>query len=1020
MKKTTSNYFKNSKLLLLTVALMFGPMAFAQKNAKYWSKASEETLRTAPKVNRASNPSEFKVFNLDVEAFKSAMQNAPLRSETSRVSNVVIEFPTPEGDFEKFMVSESPMMEQALADKYPMIKTYKAVGIDDPTATMRFSITQFGFHGMILSGKRSSIYIDPYTENRNSYMVYSRSSLGQDLQGFECLVDENIDLGSLSNERSTSRADIDDRKLRTYRLAQSCNGEYGQIFAGTGSIAQQKANVQAQMTLTINRVNEIYERDLAITLIFVANNDEVIYLNPATDPWTGEFNTKTAQTLDAVIGVNNYDIGHNFNTSGGGSAGCLGCVCSSQSQNNFHKGRGYTGRANPTGDAFDIDYVAHEMGHQFNGYHTMNTCSRSGNGISEVEPASGSSIMGYAGICATNVQNNSDAHFNYVNIRDISGNIQTGVSSTCDVETALANQPPVANAGADYIIPKSTAYVLKGVATDPDGLTSLTYNWSQNDPEMAPGSGSPQSTWTQGPLYRSILPTISPNRYMPKLSDVVAGNLTPTWEVTPSVARNMEFAFMVRDNGSGFPAGIGQTDADLMSVTVNGTAGPFVVTSQSATGIIWVDGETETVTWNVAGTDANGINTSNVNILLSTNNGVSFDTVLAANVPNNGSYDVVVPSFISSTARIMVEAVGNIYYAVSSTNFSLISDSPTFIYSNTNGNQGTCGSTTVTYEFNYTAIGGFSETTNFSASGNPAGSVVVFSPSSMTTSGTFNMVVSNLGGVAEGQYVITVTGAAQSSFKEVMVNLTVNNGVCASVADTTYGTSTQGVIFNTISNLNTGKPSGYSDYTAISTDVNRDSNYNLSVYYNPDGNYQTITYVWIDWNQNCSFDDPGEQYNLGTNPGSPSNSNMLSANSPLAVVVPTNATLGNTIMRVTTKYTNPGANQFPLACENGHDAEVEDYTVNVMASLSVGEFTASEFSVYPNPNNGTFNIKIPGATQNVSVAVFDIRGRSVYANDYTNVSGFNEVINLGNVEAGMYLLQVSDGFKTTTKKILVK
>lgn len=1020
MKKITKNYLKMNQLLLLAIIFMCGSALMAQQSNGYWSKASKGTFAKMDKVHRASHPAKYEVFNLDMEAFKNAIQNAPLRNETATRSNVVVEFPVGDGTLEKFMISESPIMESGLGDRYPMIKTYKAVGIDDPTATMRFSVTQFGLHTMMLSGIRSSVYIDPYTEDRNSYMVYSRNSLGKDLQGFECLTDENINLGSLTNERSTSRADTDDRKLRTYRLAQSCNGEYGQIFAGTGTIAQQKANVQAQMVLTINRVNEIYERDLAITLVFVANNDEVIYLNPATDPWTGEFNTRTAVTLDNVIGPANYDIGHNFNTSGGGSAGCLGCVCSTQSQSSFHKGRAYTGRPDPTGDPFDIDYVAHEMGHQFDGWHTMNTCSRSGNGTTEVEPASGSSIMGYAGICGTNVQNNSDAHFNFVNVRDISANIQTGVSSICDVETTLANQPPVANAGANYTIPKSTAFVLRGIATDPDGLESLTYNWSQNDPEVAPNASSPQSTWTQGPLYRSILPTVSPNRYMPKLSDVVAGNLTPTWEVTPSVARNMEFAFMVRDNGSGFPAGIGQTDADLMSVTVNGTAGPFVVTSQNTAGIVWAEGETKTVTWDVAGTTANGINTSNVNILLSTNNGVSFDTVLATNVPNSGSHDIVVPSFLTTTARVMVEAVGNIFYAVSSTNFSIISDSPTFIIANTNGDQGTCGSTSVSFEFDYTAINDFDETTTFSAVGNPTGSVVVFSPPTISATGTVIMDVTNLGGAAEGQYVITVTGAAQTEFKDVEVTLTVNNGVCASVANTSFGTGTQGVIFNTISNLDTGKPSGYSDYTAISTDVNREAAYDLSVFYNPDGNYQTITYVWIDWNQNCSFDDPGEQYDLGTNPGSPTSNNLLSVNSPLSIVVPEGAALGNTIMRVTTKYTNPNANDFPTSCENGHDAEVEDYTVNVLASLSTDEFAISEFSVYPNPSNGTFNIKMSGATEAVSVAVYDIRGRSVYANTFKNVSNFNEVINMGNVASGMYLLQVSEGSKTTTKKIIVE
>ena len=328
---------------------------------------------------------------------------------------------------------------------------------------------------------------------------------------FKCVTDEGVNLSSLRGvvaEMGILR-DTNDRKLRTYRLAQSCTGEYGTIFKGTGTIAVQKARVLAQMVTTINRVNAIFERDLAIKLVLVANNDQIIYLDPATDPWTSEWNTTTQQTIDAQIGDANYDIGHNFNTTGGGNAGCIACVCTTGS-----KGSGYTGSSNPTGDPFDIDYVAHEMGHQFGGFHTMNTCKRSGNGTTEVEPAGGSSIMGYAGICSVNVQMNSDAHFNYVNIRDISANIQTG-NSTCGAITNLSNNPPTANAGADYTIPKSTPFVLRGQGSDPDGNASLTYNWSQNDPAEAPAATAPVSTWTAGPLYRAKLPTTSPDRYMP-------------------------------------------------------------------------------------------------------------------------------------------------------------------------------------------------------------------------------------------------------------------------------------------------------------------------------------------------------------------------------------------------------------------------------------------------------------------------------------------------------------------------
>jgi hypothetical protein len=478
-----------TRLLNLFKILMMLSFVFSYGQQDYWIKSTEAKTSNLEKVRRASFPDDYQVFSLNVAKFRLAIKDAPLRGENIGKSNVIAYFPDATGKLERFSVSESPIMESELAAKNPMIKTYKAVGIDDPTATMRFSLTQFGLHTMSLSGKRGSLFIDPYTVTNDFYIVYQRSALGQDLQGFECLTDENIELRSLTNETARALADTDDMQLRTYRLAQTCNGEYGALFAGTGTDAQKKQNIQAQMAITINRVNEVYERDLAITLVFINQNDQLIYYNAATDPWTGEFNTKTQQVISTTLNDESlYDIGHNFNTSGGGSAGCLGCVCldGAPPYTGNQKGRGYTGRPNPTGDAFDIDYVAHEMGHQFDGWHSMNTCSRSGNGMTEVEPASGSSIMGYAGICATNVQSNSDAHFNYVNIRDISANIQPGGTSDCGVTMALTNQPPVADAGSDYSIPPSTAFVLRGSATDPDGLASLTYNWSPNDPSQAP------------------------------------------------------------------------------------------------------------------------------------------------------------------------------------------------------------------------------------------------------------------------------------------------------------------------------------------------------------------------------------------------------------------------------------------------------------------------------------------------------------------------------------------------------
>ncbi len=659
------NNFKTK--CIIPVLLFFSLVLHSQTPLNIWSLNDTYSTNGKPDNKFKSNQDHIVFYKLQKEALKKALKGL----KNNEV--IKINFPLVNGDLVAFNVTESSIFAPGLAKKYPQIKTYKGTGIDNPLATLRFSVSQIGLHALLHDNSGKVHYIEPESKESDVYKVFDRGYYGTQKIGLDCFTESSstLDLeevsSKISNRAVTNDVNLfEDSKLRTFRLALSCTGEYANLFKGNGTEVQQKANVLAEMTKAINRVNEIYERDLGIRLVFVDNMDDVIYLDASTDPWGGEYNTKTAETLDEVIGVNNYDIGHNFNTSDGGSAGCIGCVCKQASQSSSHKGRGYTGLPDPTGDPFYIDYVCHEMGHQFGAYHTMNKCDR-GNQFtgSEVEPGSGSSIMGYAGICNPNVQFNSDAHFNYVNIKQIADYVINETGASCAGVFPIANQAPIANAGPDYTIPTNTAFVLTGSASDGDGLNSLTYNWSQNDPNFPPGDTAPQSDWAQGALYRSLLPSSSPTRYFPELSQVVNGKIRTTWEVTPSVARTLNFAFTVRDNGSGFSGdnGIGQVDADLMKVTVIETGSAFEVTSQNERHS-WDVGAQETVVWNVAGTSSNGINVSHVDILMSVNDGQTFDVILAENVPNNGSYDVTVPDIKGFGYKIMVKARDNIFYAI--------------------------------------------------------------------------------------------------------------------------------------------------------------------------------------------------------------------------------------------------------------------------------------------------------------------------------------------------------------------
>jgi hypothetical protein len=412
-------------------------------------------------------------------------------------------------------------------------------------------------------------------------------------------------------------------------------------------------------------VNAMFERDATLTMVLVPNTDLLIFLNPSTDPYTNSNGStmlgENQTTCNTIIGSANYDIGHVFSTGGGGVAS-LNSPCTSS------KARGVTGQPNPVGDPFDIDYVAHEMGHQYGANHTQNNnCNRASHAA--YEPGSASTIMGYAGICSPNVQNNSDALFHGFSIQEMMANITVGNSSTCPQTVIPANAPPFVDAGPDRIIPRSTPFILTATAGDPNPGNALTYTWEQMDNQVS--TQPPLSTNTGGPNFRALLPSTSPSRYMPALPAVI-NNTTPVWEVLSSVSRTFNFRVTVRDNF----AGAGCNAQDNMVVTVSGTTGPFLVT-QPNTNVSWQTGTTQTVTWDVAGTSGTPVNCANVDILLSVDGGFNWPYVLATATPNDGSQAVVLPVIpATSMARIMVRANGNIFYDISNQNFAITTTSP--------------------------------------------------------------------------------------------------------------------------------------------------------------------------------------------------------------------------------------------------------------------------------------------------------------------------------------------------------
>ena len=646
--------------ILITVSFF----AHAQRKA-LWTYVTESQITKTQGI-RTIIPRVFKTIELNQTALKRLLNALPMESSVPvRLSKFNIGLPMPDGTIQYFKIVESPVMEPDLAKKYPQIKTYSGQSLSDPTASVRFDWTPKGFHAMILSSA-GTVFIDPYNNTDiNHYLSYYKKD-------FVPINNKKFEEGSGNENQLKIKSSPDNpiknkaekilapsgSQLHTYRLALAADHNYSIFQGGT------KALALSAMVTTMNRVNGVYEREVSVHMNLIANTDALIYLTAATDPYTAsgacDLRPQNQSNIDAVTGNANYDIGHLFAMSAGGCA-TTNSVC-----NNALKAYGVTGNSNPVGDPFDIDYVAHEMGHQFNCPHTWNgtqgSCSADQYAAtSAYEPGSGTTIMSYAGICGSDdLQPHSDAFFASKSFDDIVSYTTSGTGSSCGVTTATGNNAPNVNAGpSGFTIPKNTPFTLTGSGSDPDG-DPLTFEYEEYD--LGP-AGDPNAPSGSAPIFRFFPPTSSPSRTFPKLSDIL-NNTQTKGEILPGYSRSLNFRLTARDNR----AGGGGVNYASMSMNVDGGSGPFVVTSPN-TAVTWCPGP-HTITWDVANTNVAPVNVTNVKISLSTDGGNTFPTVLVASTPNNGSAVVILPCTASTQARIKVEALGNVFFDISNANFT--------------------------------------------------------------------------------------------------------------------------------------------------------------------------------------------------------------------------------------------------------------------------------------------------------------------------------------------------------------
>ena len=855
----------------------------------------------------AVNASRVRTVTLDKLSLTGLLQAAPAeRSAAARQSPLVMVLPDPAGGYQRFAVVDSPVMEAGLAARHPDIKTYAGRGLDDPSATLRMSVTPLGVQASVRSTS-GAWYVEPYYQlDQSLYASYYRADAQRRISNFsEGLIrqaqvslsrgryyassnvkveglgfmpsgtvtitvrqsgqaiarqtvyasagedgtlnanfkaDPYRSLGSyevtVSDGRSTTSLVYEvvadgspltasvGSQLRTYRLALVSDPAYANFFGA--------ANVTAAKVALMNRVNQVYEDDVSVRMVLVANND-VLNLNTAAQfsgangPCGGAACystasvscssatlTRTRTVIGLLVGASNFDIGHIGVGAGGGGIASLGVVGLAA------KAQGCTGLPNPDGDVFAIDYVAHELGHQFAGNHTFNgvtgNCSggnRSAN--NSVEPGSGTSVMAYAGICGSDdTQNNSDPYFSMRSFDEITTHIgaaeqnltevqqaaltayatngqqfvlryngadsvpivrgtnfttagiqaaiqaipswpaggtasisgltdtgftvgfggalagldaanlqllactgctgyvgeitKGGISTRGGSVTATGNSAPVVTAPAAFTIPLRTPFALTGNATDPDGDT-VTYMWEQTDRGASAGTALPSNVKTNGPLFRQFgtravfnaavysppgqnQTDTNPTRVFPDLPQLLLNNTNaetgacPTVAGTPTPAQiDCYSEFLPTADYAGF-AGVNASPARLnfrltardgrggvnsagTVLTLAAGTGPFLVIFPNA-GESLDAGSPVTVTWAVAGTNAAPISTDNVKISMSTNGGLTYPLVMAASTPNDGSQKLTVPLVNTSTARIKVEAVGNVFFDVSNINLTVV------------------------------------------------------------------------------------------------------------------------------------------------------------------------------------------------------------------------------------------------------------------------------------------------------------------------------------------------------------
>ena len=620
------------------------------------------------------------VVRIDWDTLDAALAAAP--ADDAGAQGAPLLLPMPDGGLAEFRVYDSPVMEAALAAKFPEIKTYRVEGVTDPHARGRIDITPHGLRGFIRTDA-GSVFIDPYSAQQREYasVYFLHDQLTMHARGgWACGVGHEHGEGDVAGEASPDAGGEPEGPglvVRTYRMAMACTGEYGAFHSQLQGHTPNATDALGAIVTVVNRCNVTFEVDLGVRFLLVANNNLLAFFDPATDPYpdsdpacisnpaadcSGPYHNVNQSVINNIIGFPNYDVGHVLTRIRGGVAS-LRSVCGS------NKARGVSGIPR----AGDLDPVSalvpmHELGHQFGANHTFSgvrgRCN-GGNlsGATAWEPGSGSTIMAYTGACpvdggvgpgSDNIQLYADPYFNSGNIEEMRAFL-AGPNSQCSVSIPTSNAAPqITSIPSSVLVPPSTPFTVSLAGADDSG-TFFT-NWEERDTGPARQLEAPDNG--DSPIWRSWPPSAEVSRTFPVWSDIVGQTRTPG-ERLPEIPSQRRLHATLRD-GLG-----GVTISSAVEVLVTGTQ-PFWAQGPETA----VLGATMTVAWNVGDTASAPFGVSAVRIELSPDGSPSFPINLG-DYPNTGSATVgVPPGLTTNTARLRITPLdgppgGHAFFAVS-------------------------------------------------------------------------------------------------------------------------------------------------------------------------------------------------------------------------------------------------------------------------------------------------------------------------------------------------------------------